>query len=509
MSEIVTFAVRLVVYSGLTWAGGLVIPTENALPFTRSMRLSVAALQVAVLCASVLVVLGVQALVTVVLRLEQRSARKRDLASELDLELQSADTADGADVGNMADLTDLTDLADLADLAGNSADLPDAGELTVGTSADDAASSASTGQTQRALRRGTARDAERAGSASEAYEYEEPELQSKALSGLSREGLARAVRDTQSAVQDAEAAGMRRAVHLVTPVRCAREDEALLGRATGKTERCQLFARVRTREAAERDGLLRGNWPCTFVSERDLTYYIFKVQLVGLALWQTFLCFDCTARDIDINFIIGLVTGWLCAAVGGDWNAQLLYVAVTASACLTVLFTERHMLFTAVIRVETLGVWQSMRDIFNMVVLPFVTGVFWTYVVSSSSLVRDVQRSLVTFILISLSLPLYWTVIDQAVLQSLLVDLPHLSMILLLVVEPMLKCLGIFVLLVSVQNGKVQSLVVALVTVVAVGNIAQDDFKERVQHPGVHVASAVLLLALHAVHMCCWGRCAA
>jgi hypothetical protein len=47
-----------------------------------------------------------------------------------------------------------------------------------------------------------------------------------------------------------------------------------------------------------------------FPTQKELNIYILRIHLIGFALWQTFLCFDCTARDIDIAFIAGLITGW-------------------------------------------------------------------------------------------------------------------------------------------------------------------------------------------------------
>ena len=47
-----------------------------------------------------------------------------------------------------------------------------------------------------------------------------------------------------------------------------------------------------------------------FESQQDLNHYILRIHMIGLALWQTFLCFDCTARDIiDLSFTAGLILG--------------------------------------------------------------------------------------------------------------------------------------------------------------------------------------------------------
>ena len=47
-----------------------------------------------------------------------------------------------------------------------------------------------------------------------------------------------------------------------------------------------------------------------FPSHTDLNRYILCIHLIGFALWQTFICFECTARDIDLSFVAGLIADW-------------------------------------------------------------------------------------------------------------------------------------------------------------------------------------------------------
>lgn len=491
MSEILSFVVRLAVFSALTYVGSLVVPTENELPLTRSMRLSIAALQVAVICSSVLFIFAARLLFSVIASAEISNHSQSVKKQELDIALQDLEDDEDDDEFDTVPIKH------------------------------------SSTEKENSLHKNTeeSHDADRAAAASVPYEAEREatdqsdDIHSKDIeldkqSHLS--GLERALHETRVAIKDAEQSRfIRGPPHLVTPVEFLNmplrqnvdneSDDVLSGikPTLGEKYHHRLWRKRASGGAKERQPLLSSDWPTTFSSEHLLTRYILKVQLIGLALWQTFLCFDCTARDIDINFVIGVVTGWLCWTIAHSNLFRTMYVSITTSVCLVILFTEKHMLFTAIIRVENLGVWNSLRDIFNLVVLPFLTGIFWTYVIPSKTLIIDVKRSLVTFIIISLSLPLYWTVIDQALLQTLLVNLPRTSTVMFVVVEPLLKCLAIFVMVVSVQNTRMQSCVVALVMVVALGNLIGDDILDNVSNIGVHIASTCVLGILHIFYLVC------
>lgn len=232
-----------------------------------------------------------------------------------------------------------------------------------------------------------------------------------------------------------------------------------------------------------------------FPGEDELSYYIIKIHCMGLALWETFLCFDCTTRSIDICFIYGLVVGWLCRCIAKG-GSKILACCLYSALCFTVLATDNGVMRFGVVRMEEPSKYSKIRDIFNLVVLPFTTGFFWTLIVPSTRILADVRRSIWTLILISITFPLYWTVIDQAILQSVLSGMPTTTFAFLIVVEPFFKCIGIYVLIYSIQSKHTLNSIVALTFVVGIAGVILSEKPNE-----LHICSIGLLMLIHLVLM--------
>lgn len=404
MLRVVRISTYVVVYSLMTILGHAILPVENRVFISRSMRLSLSALQVCLLCALFGVYMTAMSIANVI----QGSRKRYKLALEEELEsLQSKH--DGNDDSKHCEDVDNVHLS--VDEIVNETQVQEKSESDKKTACD---------ETREILE------------ANERAIFESPRwVHSKAK-------------------------------HLVSPVAAV--------------------------------DCLSPRHEVLFATEKDLSVYVLKIHAMGLALWETYLCFDCSTSDINMAFLYGLVTGWLgrCIALQ-DLNRAIIASLYTAT-CFTVLMSQQNVIHSGLVRVEGMSKWSHARELFNLVALPFMTGVFWTFAVTSKQLVLDARRSILTLVLISVTFPLYWTVIDQAILQSVIESIPRNSFVFIIMFEPILKTVGVLVMLHAIQNHHTVDLVVSLVLVVAISTIVY----KQMTTP-IHMCAIAVLSLMHLV----------
>jgi hypothetical protein len=214
----------------------------------------------------------------------------------------------------------------------------------------------------------------------------------------------------------------------------------------------------------------------TFASQLELDWYIIRVHAVGLALWQTFLSFDCTSRDIDICFILGLAMGWFVVASWRRTWVTFLCAACYTAMIVTIIMTEGHIFVSSIPAVDYLTVEGRLQLYFNICILPFATGVFWCVMGScpGRNIVLDARRAIITFMLISLTFPLYWSRIDMSMVQVFIAGLSHFSIFGILILSPVFKCISIYVMLLSLHKKNTLELVLALAAVLCASSVVMN-----------------------------------
>ena len=265
-----------------------------------------------------------------------------------------------------------------------------------------------------------------------------------------------------------------------TRTRCADDEVMSVSDSVVSTMRCQVV----------------------FETQVSLNWYIFYIHVVGLALWQTFLCFDCTSRDIDISFILGLIMGWVFVNAKLSSAVRMAYVTCYAALLCTMVLSEEH-IFKSVMPEEDYLTTQGMLQLyFNICILPFATGMFWVLAAHDPGheIVLDARRSMVTFLLISLTFPLYWSRVDISLVQNFFAILPHTSIICILILSPIFKCISIYVMLVSLQKRQTLDLVLSLSTVLCVSSIVLYEVDTVMI---VRMSVAAVLLTFHFIMINC------
>lgn len=242
--------------------------------------------------------------------------------------------------------------------------------------------------------------------------------------------------------------------------------------------------------------------PVIFDTQKSLNWYIFYIHVVGLALWQTFLCFDCTSRDIDISFISGLIMGWVFVSAKMSSPLRMACVACYAALLCTMVLSEEH-IFKSVMPTEDYLTTQGMLQLyFNICILPFATGMFWVLAAHDPGheIVLDARRSIITFLLISLTFPLYWSRVDISLVQNFFSRLPHFSIMCIVILSPVFKCISIYVMLVSLQKRQTLDLVLSLSTVLCLSSIVLYEVDTVMI---VRMSVAAVLLTFHFIMINC------
>lgn len=239
-----------------------------------------------------------------------------------------------------------------------------------------------------------------------------------------------------------------------------------------------------------------------FDSQASLDWYIFYIHVTGLALWQTFLCFDCTSRDIDIAFIAGLVMGWVFVSAKDSSALRMSCVTGYAALVCTVVLSEEHIYKSVMPEEEYLSTQGMLQLYFNICILPFCTGMFWVLAAHDTGhvIVLDARRSVITFLLISLTFPLYWSRVDISLVQNFFANLPHISIMCILILSPIFKCISIYVMLISLQKRQTLDLVLALATVLCMSSIVLYEVDTILI---VRLSVAGIMLAFHFVVINC------
>ena len=243
-----------------------------------------------------------------------------------------------------------------------------------------------------------------------------------------------------------------------------------------------------------------------FKSQQDLNYYILRIHVIGIALWQTFLCFDCTARDIDLSFITGLIAGWYLefSKTHSTSCTRLAMAFICAGTMCVVVLTDENIVISTRNSIGiSESIWSRIHLYLYSTVMPFATGVFWNIAtpIPYSNIILDTQRSIVTFLLITITFPLYWTTLDINMMLTFLGNLPHLAMITLLVLMPIFKFISIYIMLISLKKGQGFDMILSLVIVLCVSSwIVTDSVDELL----LMSTSLVLILVIaHIINIKC------
>jgi len=207
-----------------------------------------------------------------------------------------------------------------------------------------------------------------------------------------------------------------------------------------------------------------------FESNTRLDLYCLYLHCVGAVMYQTFLSFDYTLFNTQWIFVSGLLAGWTATALvnayhrprdervrGAMW--ALFYTSVALA-----------------IQVSALVRWSwpedtSMGVLATLYMPAFLAGSCWTTLCSemkfagartSRGILFDSRRALPTFLLVTAVGALYSSPESRLSVVTYMQGLSRLATVHLLLLEPVLKFVSIYVLVVILERRKATDMVLAI-----------------------------------------------
>ena len=212
-----------------------------------------------------------------------------------------------------------------------------------------------------------------------------------------------------------------------------------------------------------------------FESNMKLDLYRLYVHSVDAVMYQTFLSFDYTLFNTQWMFSMGLLLGWVGIS---------LYKTLAASETTPNLWGRlRGSLWVGVyssialaIQICALMRWSWPDDVsagtlVNLYAPAFFAGCFWTSVSSEMSfsgvrtsrgILFDSRRALPTFLLVTAVGALYSSPESRLTVSTYIEGLSRLATMHLLLLEPVLKFVSIYVLVMVLERRKSSDLVLSI-----------------------------------------------
>jgi hypothetical protein len=197
-----------------------------------------------------------------------------------------------------------------------------------------------------------------------------------------------------------------------------------------------------------------------FASASALRVYVRKIHLTAVLVWGTFYSIDMGEFEVLNYFVVGVFLGWVAHLLGSRHHSPGRSVSISSTMyvllCLGILAVNQP-----ASKPGTVG------DVLAVCVMPVVFGLAWMIWIDASSVVEDSKSIFVTC---SLLCGLVMATSDWSELRQMLAS-TRAVFVFLLGAEPLIKCLALSVLVVSVQSQQRKTIMLVFVTTYAMANL--------------------------------------
>ena len=227
----------------------------------------------------------------------------------------------------------------------------------------------------------------------------------------------------------------------------------------------------RPRRAAEPTAV-----PVVFASRFALAQYVFQVHIIGLVVWTTMLSIDYTLTQTSFAFILGMLLGNVAAVVSGRTSHKGIAIPVICVywglICALVLLYLVQDGASAFSNTESeLGIapnrigWSELFTVLNVLLSPASCGFSWTFWMDARTLLAHYHTSLYTSVLFSVPVLVF---VQGDFVAHILQRYSPLWLAHVIVTEPVLKFMTIYVMTLSLEPENVIEMLVVNTTVIGV-----------------------------------------
>lgn len=255
--------------------------------------------------------------------------------------------------------------------------------------------------------------------------------------------------------------------------------------------------------------------PLNIVFERswNLDLYVLYVNFVGLMLWCTFVSFNFSTSDSSFVLMSGIVLGWIINTMSKECRCHESKSPPVKGEKLRILSCAG--LSSLIMALGAVN-WEVPADIqfadaVNLYVPALCAGFFWTAVghevafagVQNLHVTRgilyDARRSLPTFLLVVTVSALCSSPETRAAVVSYVGGLSRLAAVHLLLLEPVLIFLSLYVMVIALEKQRGMDFSIALVLVEGIYIAYRRETYDALVI--TTIAASVLLFSVHASHL--------
>ena len=242
----------------------------------------------------------------------------------------------------------------------------------------------------------------------------------------------------------------------------------------------------------------------TFRNANELQMYIVHVHIIGAVLWITVTSLDFSHPIFLTFFTTGLFVGVMVSHGNRLDSVKNPSKRSLGSTCVHFVYC---VLFTIIVATCFLHEQLAIESVIDMLLYCAVTvaGMVWGVQPPSKRLISTAHNAFISTTIMSLPILFLLTTLDDI---EKLVHVRGLLALYLLVIEPALKFVNIYVLILSIQANRAIEISIILVGVLCVQICylvydAENEYELRIM--AVVIITALLLLILHFARICLGG----
>lgn len=216
--------------------------------------------------------------------------------------------------------------------------------------------------------------------------------------------------------------------------------------------------------------------PILFASSFALAQYVAKVHIIGLVVWTTMLSIDYTLAQTSFAFLLGMLLGNIACVLSGRATHKGIPIALLGVywglTCALVLLYLVQDGASALAETETeLGMtpsrvgWSQLFTVVNVLLSPASCGFSWTFWMDARTLLAHYHTSLYTSVILSVPVLVF---VQGDFLAHLLSRYSPLWLAHVIVTEPVLKFMTIYVMTLSLEPENVIEMLAVNTTVMGV-----------------------------------------
>ena len=242
-----------------------------------------------------------------------------------------------------------------------------------------------------------------------------------------------------------------------------------------------------------------------FDDSSKLDWYVFYILCLGGILWSTFMCFNFATANTSTSFVSGIVCGYAAHNIVEYWSTKRSYAVICWVSVYLILYVSiLSLCWDNLIPVHNPDMFMVCMMYFNA----FSCGFFWTALggeiafhgtssVDHQGIYYDTRRAVPVCIIVMCVSGLSVAPETRIVVWDYLQDLSRLATLHLLCIEPMLKFVSIYMMVITLERKRTVDFVTALIIVHAVHVVLQKSKPTYTSHDIGLLVCAAMLLGVH------------